>query len=181
MALIRLKGNTQNENAPSSLGEREIAVNEVTGKLYMRRSMGSEVKFDNVVCVGGNDGLVIYSDASPSDNTDTYLLLSADEALEIRKITFLLEEGALTGCSLKKRIHDQPSTEGSGLQTIVTFNANTNLQSKEVFDDNETDVNPDNAIINIGDGLLLNIGIGADPVNFTLQINYRVYGVTEVP
>jgi hypothetical protein len=41
-------------------------------------------------------------------------------------------------------------------------------------------VNPDNAIINIGDGLLLNVGIGADPVNFTLQINYRVYGVTEV-
>jgi len=179
MALIRLKGNTQNENAPSSLVQREIAVNEVTGKLYMRRLPSGQELLNNIVCVGGNDGIVIYSDPSPSDNTDTYLLLSSDEALEIRKITFLLEEGALTGGSLKKRIHNQPLTEGSGLQTIATFSANTDLQSKVIFDENETDVNPGNAILNIGDGLLINTGIGADPLNFTLQINYRVYGVQE--
>jgi hypothetical protein len=179
MAVIKLKGNTTTENAPPFLEQREIAVNEVTGKLYMRRQTDTQDPSSNVVCVGGNDGLVIYSDASPSDNSDTYLLLSADEALEIRKITFLLEEGALTGGSLKKRIHNQPLTEGAGLQTIVTFNANTDLQSKDIFNENETDVNPANAILNIGDGLLINTGIGADPSNFTLQITFRVFGVAE--
>lgn len=176
--IIKLKGNVTNENPPSSLEEREIAINEVSGKLYARRVVNSE---ERIVCIGGNDGVVIYSDAGPSDNTETYLLLSADEAIEIRKIVFRLDEGALTGNKLRKRIFDQPATEGSGYMTIATFNANTSLQTVEIFNEDETEANPSNRYINVGEGLLIETGIGSDPVNFTLQINFRVLGVEVSP
>lgn len=173
--IIKLKGNIFNENPPATIGERELVINEVSGKLYARRIDLDESTARNV-CIGGNDKTIMYSDPSPIDNEETYLILSATENIEIREILFLVQEGALTNIKLRKRIYNQPLTEGSGYYTIATFNANTNFQTVQIFNDAETEANPENRYILEGEGLFLESGIGSSPVNFTLQINYRILG-----
>lgn len=195
---IRIKGRTSNANPPAGgdLTEREIAINEVSGKLYARGTFpfvlegkGSVLLDEDVgiFSIAGVESTIMYSDDSPEDNDRTYLLLQSqiEEPLQLLSITYKLEEGALTGASIKKRKHNLPETEGSGLITIATFNINDTLQTLDIFDDQwlnkeDPDVNVLEGIIENGDGLIFDTGIGADPVKLTLQIMYKIRS-PEVP
>lgn len=166
---ILLKGKTSAAGAPDSLELRELAVNTFEGKLYSRRG-------NDIVSIAGGNFSVIFSDASPTAG-NVYLILSAEEDIELIKIHYTIDQGTLTDAKLKRRVFNQPSTEGSGLFTIVTFDVNNNINLKDLTSSNETEVLETQRFIYKGDGLILNTGIlstGTTPKNFTLQIIYRM-------